>query len=118
MGTALSLLSTIGYYAAYATIVYRTVLGALSLGDLTLLAGSFSRSRDLIQRMLLTTSDLYEQALYLDDLFVFFAMRPTIAPPGAPRAGARGRSARGSSSGTSGSGTRRRAPPTPPPSAR
>ncbi|HEV2147163.1 MAG TPA: ABC transporter ATP-binding protein [Longimicrobiaceae bacterium] len=82
--TGLSLVSTLGYYAAFGTIVYRTVLGILTLGDLTLLAGAFSRSRDLIQRMLLATSDLYEQALYLDDLFVFLGMRPRIARPEAP----------------------------------
>jgi ATP-binding cassette subfamily B protein len=80
-GTGLSLLSTLGYYAAYATIVYRTVLGRLTLGDLTLLAGTFSRSRDLVQRTLLSTTELYEQALYLDDLFIFFAMKPAIARP-------------------------------------
>jgi ATP-binding cassette, subfamily B, bacterial len=84
VGTALSLVSTLGYYAAYATIVYRTVLGTLTLGDLTLLSGTFSRSRDLVQRTLLTTSDLYEQALYLDDLFIFFAMQPTIRRPENP----------------------------------
>lgn len=84
VGTGLSLLSSLGYYAAYGTIIYRTVLGALTLGDLTLLTGSFSRSRDLIQRMLLATSDLYEQALHLDDLFGFFAMRPTIRRPESP----------------------------------
>jgi ATP-binding cassette subfamily B protein len=84
VGTALSLVSSAGYYAAYATIVYRTLMRALTLGDLTLLSGTFSRSRDLIQRMLLTTSDLYEQALYLDDLFAFFTMRPTIARPSIP----------------------------------
>jgi ATP-binding cassette subfamily B protein len=83
-GTALSLISSAGYYAAYATIVFRTLQRALTLGDLTLLSGTFSRSRDLIQRMLLTTSDLYEQALYLDDLFSFFTLRPTIARPSAP----------------------------------
>ena len=81
VSTGLSLLSTLGYYAAYATIVYRTVLGRLTLGDLTLLSGTFSRSRDLIQRMLLSTTELYEQALFLDDLFVFFSMRPSIARP-------------------------------------
>jgi ATP-binding cassette subfamily B protein len=84
VGTALSLISSAGYYAAYATIIYRTLRRTLTLGDLTLLSGTFSRSRDLIQRILLTTSDLYEQALYLDDLFVFFSMRPTIARPAAP----------------------------------
>ena len=81
VSTGLTLLSTLGYYAAYATIVYRTVLGRLTLGDLTLLSGTFSRSRDLIQRMLLSTTDLYEQALFLDDLFVFFSMTPAIARP-------------------------------------
>ncbi len=84
VGTALSLLSAVGYYAAFATIVYRTVLGRLTLGDLTLLAGAFSRSRDLIQRMLLSTSDLYEQALFLDDLFVFLSMRPALPRPANP----------------------------------
>jgi ATP-binding cassette, subfamily B, bacterial len=34
--------------------------------------------------MLLTTSDLYEQALFLDDLYVFFSMRPRIAAPADP----------------------------------
>jgi ATP-binding cassette, subfamily B, bacterial len=82
VGTALSLISTAGYYAAYVTIVVRTVQGLLSLGDLTLLAGTFMRSRDLIQRMLLSTTDLYEQALFLDDLFLFLAMRSQI--PTAP----------------------------------
>ena len=84
VGTVLSLVSTIGYYAAFATIVYRTVLGALTLGDLTLLSGTFARSRDLVQRTLLATSELYEQALYLDDLFLFFAMQPEIRRPENP----------------------------------
>jgi len=82
--TALSLVSTLGYYAAYAAIVVRAVQRRITVGDLTLLAGSFSRSRDVIQRMLLSFSDLYEQALYLDDLFVFFRMRPEIARPAHP----------------------------------
>jgi ATP-binding cassette subfamily B protein len=84
VGMALSLVSTLGYYAAYATIIYRVVLGRLTLGDLTLLSGTFSRSRDLIQGMLLSTSDLYEQALFLEDLFIFFGMRPRIERPADP----------------------------------
>ena len=85
VSTGLALISTIGYYAAYAVILVRTVRGILTLGDLTLLTGSFSRSRDLIQRLLLGTADLYEQALYLEDLFVFLAMQPRIRPPQTPR---------------------------------
>jgi ATP-binding cassette subfamily B protein len=45
---------------------------------LTFLAGSFRQSRDLIQRVLLSLSQIYEQALYLDDLFSFLALEPSI----------------------------------------
>jgi len=59
-------------------ILVRAVGGAISIGTLTFLAGSFARSRDLIQRLLMGASDITQQALYLKDLFDFFAMRPTI----------------------------------------
>jgi ATP-binding cassette subfamily B protein len=74
----LSILGTLGYYAAYATILLNAVAGAITLGTLTFLAAAFARSRDLIQRLLLSASDIYEQSLYLKDLFVFFEMEPTI----------------------------------------
>ena len=74
----LSLVGTIGYYGAYVTILLRAVAGAISLGTLTFLAAAFSRSRDLIQRLLLSASDIYEQSLYLKDLFIFFEMEPSI----------------------------------------
>jgi len=75
----LSLVGTIGYYGAYVTILLRAVAGTISLGTLTFLAAAFGRSRDLIQRLLLSASDIYEQSLYLKDLFVFFEMKPSIA---------------------------------------
>ena len=82
----LSLVGTLGYYGAYVTILLRAVAGAISLGTLTFLAAAFSRSRDLIQRLLLSASDIYEQSLYLKDLFVFFEMEPSIrSRPGAAR---------------------------------
>ena len=82
----LSLVGTLGYYGAYVTILLRAAAGAITLGTLTFLASAFARSRDLIQRLLLSASDIYEQSLYLKDLFVFFEMRPTIASkPGAVR---------------------------------
>jgi ATP-binding cassette subfamily B protein len=81
----LSVVGTIGYYGAYGVVIWRTVQGVLSLGTLTFLAATFSRGRDLIQRLLLTASDIFEQALYLRDLFAFFEVQPTITSrPGAP----------------------------------
>ena len=82
---ALSLIGTLGYYTAYIVIIARTITGAITLGSLTFLAASFSRGRDLIQRLLFGASSIYEQGLYLRDLFLFFEMQPTIASrPGAP----------------------------------
>src|SRR5690606_454747 len=67
------------YYGAYGFIIWQTVLGVLTVGTLTFLAGSFMRSRDLIARLLLGSADVYEQSLFLRDLFAFLEMRPRIA---------------------------------------
>ncbi len=82
----LSVVSTAGYYAAYVVILQRAAVGAITIGSLTFLAGSFMRSRDLIQQLLLAASNVYSQTLNLRDLFVFFEMQPSIvsrvgAPP-------------------------------------
>jgi ATP-binding cassette subfamily B protein len=84
VSAALSVLGTIGYYAAYAIILIRAVRGDITIGMLTFLAASFARGRDVIQGILLSASNVYEQALYLRDLFVFLDMKPTItSKPGA-----------------------------------
>ena len=85
VSTALSILGTLGYYAAYIIILVRAVHGSITLGSLTFLAGSFARSRDLLQHLLLSASALGQQCLYLKDLFDFFETQPSISsPPGAP----------------------------------
>ncbi|MGH6885325.1 MAG: ABC transporter ATP-binding protein [Geminicoccales bacterium] len=90
VSTLLAAVGTLGYYAAYVVIIYLTVIGhrgpagVFTIGVLTFLAASFRQSRDLIQRALLALSQIYEQSLYLDDLFSFFAIEPSIrSSPGA-----------------------------------
>ena len=84
VSSLLAAVGTLGYYAAYAVIIYLTVIGhrspagVFTIGVLTFLAGSFRQSRDVIQRILLSLSQVYEQALYLDDLFSFLALEPHI----------------------------------------
>jgi ATP-binding cassette, subfamily B, bacterial len=78
VSTGLSVIGTLGYYAAYVVILLRAIAGGISIGTLTFLAASFMRSRDLIQQLLLSASDIYAQSLNLQDLFTFFAMEPTI----------------------------------------
>jgi len=77
----LSILGTIGYYAAYVIILLQAIRGDITIGMLTFLAASFGRGRDVIQSILLSASNVFEQALYLRDLFVFLDMRPTIESP-------------------------------------
>ncbi len=78
VGSLLGLVGTAGYYGAYAVILYRTLRGALSVGDLTFLAAAFGRSRGLIESVFGSFSSITEQALYLEDLFTFFRMQPQI----------------------------------------
>jgi len=84
-GSLLSAIGTVAYYVAYAYIVWRTLHGDFSIGDLTFLAGSFRRLRNLLENLLMGFSQLAGQALYLDDLFSFFEIEPEIVPPLDPR---------------------------------
>src|SRR5678815_3220257 len=84
-GSVLSAIGTLAYYAAYAYIVWRTLHGDFSIGDLTFLSGSFRRLRNLLENLLLGFSSVAGQALYLDDLFSFFETRGEIASPPNPR---------------------------------
>ena len=72
----LSILGTIGYYSAYIVILIRAVRGDITIGTLTFLAASFGRGRDVIQGILLSASGMFEQSLYLRDLFVRPVSRP------------------------------------------
>ena len=74
----LSIFGTIGYYAAYVIIILRAVKGDITPGTLIFLSASFARGRDTIQGILMSASSVYEQALYLRDLFIFLDMKPTI----------------------------------------
>jgi ATP-binding cassette subfamily B protein len=83
-GALLAGLSTLAYYGAVAFIVTQAVAGAITIGTLTFLIGSFDRSRNLIQSVLLRTAQIYEQSLFLQDLFDFLEMRPRTASPPDP----------------------------------
>ncbi|HST09301.1 MAG TPA: ABC transporter ATP-binding protein [Terriglobales bacterium] len=84
-GGLFTAIGTVGYYLAYAYIAWRTLAGEFSIGDLTFLAGSFRRLRSLFEGLLTSFSTVAGQALYLNDLFSFFGVRPEILSPDNPR---------------------------------
>ncbi len=77
-GMLLATVGSAGYYAAYIVILISTVRGTLSIGELTFLAGSFSRLRGLLEGMLSRFAIIAEHSLYLQDLFDFFDLQPRI----------------------------------------
>jgi len=83
-GGGFAALGSLAYYAAYATLVWRTAAGQFSIGDLAFLAGSFQRLRGLIEGLLQGLSQIASGAQYLDDLFAFLALVPAIRSPANP----------------------------------
>ncbi len=77
-GSALSSVGTISYYGAYIFIISQTVSGLITIGTLTFLAGSFQRMRNMLQAIMNRFSKIAEGSLYLQDMFDFFAIKPTI----------------------------------------
>jgi ATP-binding cassette subfamily B protein len=84
-GGLFTTIGTLGYSTAYAYIAWRPVHGEFSIGDLTFLSSSFRRLRNLLEGLLTSFSQVAGQALYLDDLFSFFEIRPEILSPANPR---------------------------------
>ncbi|GAC1369405.1 MAG: ABC transporter ATP-binding protein [Hymenobacter sp.] len=80
-GTLFAAIGAAGYYGAYVYILARAVAGQISLGQLTFLAGSFARLRSLLEGILSRFSSVADGALYLQDFFDFFALRPRIVRP-------------------------------------
>ena len=57
-GGLLTAIGTVGYYVAYAFIAWRTLHGEFTIGDLTFLAGSFRRLRNLLENLLIGFSQV------------------------------------------------------------
>jgi len=82
-GTVFAAIGAAGYYGAYLYIIKQAVGGAISIGQLTFLAGSFARLRALLEGILSRFSQVADGALYLQDFFDFFQIAPRIVRPGA-----------------------------------
>ncbi len=77
----LGLISTACYYGCYAFVIYRTITGHLSVGDMAFLAGAIAGTSTNIQAIFSTFSGLADQALFLGDLIRFFSIGPQISAP-------------------------------------
>lgn len=70
-GYLLSLVSTAAFYVAYAWIVIETVLGRISLGDMTMYLTVFRQGQSTFANALTSIGGMYEDNLYLSNLYEF-----------------------------------------------
>lgn len=74
-GSFFNVVGTGAYYGAYVFIIFRTVTGIFSLGDLTFLSGAFNRLRAKLQGFFTRFTAITESALYLQDYFEFIDLK-------------------------------------------
>ncbi len=77
-GVLFSSIGTITYYGAYTFIIIQTIGGLITVGTLTFLSGSFKRMHNMMEGIMTRFTRIADSALYLQDLFDFFAIEPQI----------------------------------------
>ncbi|MDP9113407.1 MAG: ABC transporter ATP-binding protein/permease [Acidobacteriota bacterium] len=77
-GALFLVLGSLGYYGVYAALLFRTIHGGLTLGELTFLAGALAGCSRQMQAVFSSFTDIAHQALFLTDLFGLFAVQPKI----------------------------------------
>ncbi|MCI0527117.1 MAG: hypothetical protein L0Y56_06710, partial [Nitrospira sp.] len=66
--------------ATLAWMVWRTLQGLLTLGDLTLFYQAFSQGQRLMRSLLENVGQIYANSLFLGNLFEFLALEPQLIP--------------------------------------
>ena len=74
----LAIVGLSSYYTAYGVVLFDTISGRLSVGDMTFLAGTFLRTRTALHMMITSFSGIADQALFLTNMFSFFDVRPRL----------------------------------------
>lgn len=70
---------TLAVLAAYIFIAYRTINGALTIGDLVMYYQAFQRGQAFLQSSLTSLASLYENKLFLKNLYEFLDLKPALA---------------------------------------
>ncbi|MGE5218088.1 MAG: ABC transporter ATP-binding protein [Chloroflexota bacterium] len=84
-GFSLGLIATMGFYGSYAWIVWRTVQGSISLGDMTLYLSIFRQGQSTFQSILAAVGNIYENNLFMANYFEFLDIKPQMTLAGADK---------------------------------
>ena len=78
VGFSLGLVATAGFYGSYAWIVWHTVQGNISLGDMTLYLSIFRQGQSTFQSILAAVGSIYENNLFMVNYFDFLDLQPQM----------------------------------------
>lgn len=65
-------------------VVSRVMAGALTLGDLALFYQAFNKGQSLMRSLLQNVGQIYNNSLFLGNLFEFLSLKPRIVDPESP----------------------------------
>ncbi len=71
--------------AAMAWMIWRVLQGLATLGDLVLLYEAFRQGQAMLRVVLSSLGQLYQNSLFLSNLFAFLDLRPRVEEPAEPR---------------------------------
>lgn len=72
-------------FAVFAFIIYQTIQGILLLGDLVLYYQALQRGQTNLKATLASVSGLYEDNLFLANLYEFLDLKPKVVDPPEPK---------------------------------
>ena len=81
----LSLVGTAAFYACYAGMALGAALGKLTLGNLTLYLVAFRQGQQAFQSVLAAVGGIYEDTLYMSNLFEYLAISVSADAPAISR---------------------------------
>src|SRR6185436_4120720 len=88
----LGLVSLLAFYGCYALVAGRAAKAEISLGDMTLYLAVVRQGQGAFQSILSSVGDMYEDALFMSNLFLYLNIpttgeKPRVLPPLSPPKG-------------------------------
>ncbi|MEL6853971.1 MAG: ABC transporter ATP-binding protein [Cyanobacteria bacterium J06607_13] len=82
---SIEMIAAIAFYSAYALVLWEAIRGMVTIGDLTLYAGTFQQAQAATQGILVSIATLYEFNLYVSQYFEFLDLAPEVVSPKRPK---------------------------------
>ena len=76
--------ATLALFGSFGFVTYRTVQGVITIGDMVMYFGAFQRGLSYLRNMLGGLADLYDNNLFLSNLYEFLDLKPKVQEPHDP----------------------------------